>query len=267
MTRTATTPMTLADWLRAAYTEGAPCPPPESYHDLAAGLLTAEAAERLEDHSASCPACAAERELAELYFSAPADGMAASGDLARVIQRVERSLPLGLAGAGRSSVASAPAAPVAPLLPFPARTTSRRWLSPAAFRWAAAALLVLAAGLAYRGVRGPAAPALPAPEVGGVVRGAEVELEAPAGEVAALPGELRWSAYPGAAGYRIRLLAVDDSVLWEGRGTDSRIALPAEVLRGLHRAVEYGWAVEAVDGEGRRLAGSEVAHFRARPRL
>lgn len=260
---------TLEAWLGEAYGgagRGAGCPPAESYLDLAEGALDETAAARLEAHAEACPACAAERELARAFASGePGEGFDA-GTLAGVVAEVERGLPV------RAPADAAPGAGESRILPFarpvpaagPAAARPLLRPRPSWMRWAAAALLVLAAGLAYRGLP-PSMPPLPAPESGGVVRGGEVELSAPAGDLAELPAELRWEPFPGAARYRVRLLAVDDEVLWEGETGEARVALPADLLQTLHRAVSYRWTVEALDSARKPLALSEPGRFRALP--
>jgi len=125
-------------------------------------------------------------------------------------------------------------------------------------------VLILAVGLGYRMLNNPS-PSLPAPPQNETVRGAEVEVVAPVGEVPEIPGELRWEPVPGAASYRVRLSAADGTVLWDGTAAAPPVRLPAEVGARLHRAVVYVWTVEALDSNGARLAQSEPVRFRARP--
>jgi hypothetical protein len=122
----------------------------------------------------------------------------------------------------------------------------------------------MAAGLGYRAFQVPE-PALPAPEVGGVVRGGEVEAVSPLGEVAEIPGELRWVPLDGATSYRVRLTAVDGAVLWEGTALAPSLRLPAEAAGWLHRAVVYTWTVEALGPAGERLASSGPVTFKMKP--
>ena len=92
-----------------------------------------------------------------------------------------------------------------------------------------------------------------------------MEAVSPVGEVAGIPSELRWEPRSGAASYRVRLSAVDDTVLWETAVPAPPARLPAEVAGQLHRAVVYVWTVEALDASGARIAVSEPVRFRARP--
>lgn len=256
---------TLQEWLAAAYSgDEAGCPPPEAFLEAEPGSA---AARRLDEHAAGCPACAAERDLA-LLFAAPEGTAASAADLDFVVARLEAASPVRKA-AGQVVPFPAPLSPTA----APARTAppaergGRRRSLGASHLWklAAALVLVLGGGLLFE-LSHSGAPSLPPPQVGGPVRGGEVETLGPAGEVAAIPAELRWEPRAGARSYRVRLSAVDDTVLWEATVPASPAPLPAEVAAGLHPAVAYIWTVEALDASGTPIAASEPVRFRARPR-
>lgn len=245
---------TLDAWLRAAYADpeaGQPagCPPPEAFLEAEMEGLSREERRALEAHAARCPACAAERDLARLFDAAPEEAAVRPEDLSFVLSRI-----------------AAPSAPNVVAFPGPRRIEAppRPQRSRSFLRFAAAALLVMGVGLGYRAVYSPQ-PGLPAPEVGGVMRGSEVEAVSPVGDVAEIPTELRWVVVEGAASYRARITAVDGSVLWEGTVPASRISLPADVAGRLHRAVLYTWTVEALDPSGERLASSEPIRFKVKP--
>lgn len=246
-------PRTLEEWLHAAYASGeAGCPPPEAWLEAEAGSLTPQERRALEAHADRCPACAAERDLATLFDAGPAESGASPEDVAFIVSRLEKASPVRPAGRNSGSPR---------VVPFPGR--SRRF-SASLVRLAAAAVLLLAVGLGYRMLNHPS-PSLPAPPQNETVRGAEVEAVAPVGEVPEIPGELRWEPVPGAVSYRVRLSAVDGTVLWDGTAVAPAVRLPAEVGARLHRAVVYVWTVEALDPSGALLAGSEPVRFRARP--
>lgn len=237
--------LTLGDWLRAAYDSAeSGCPPPEAFLEAEAGNLSPEERRALDEHAARCPACAAERDLARTFEAAQAEDVR-SEDLSFVLSRLERSSP---AGSSRANV-----------VPFP-RIGLRIRRSPALFRLAAAAVLTIGVGLGYR-VYQEREPALPPPEAGEVLRGGEVEAVSPAGEIQEIPAELRWLPIPGAASYRVRLTAVNGSILWETVVPTPSASLPADVAGRLHRAVFYTWTVEALDAAGARLASSGPVRF------
>lgn len=263
---------TLDEWLRAAYdSEEAGCPPPEAFLEVETAGLSPEDRRTLDEHAERCPACAAERDLARLFDEAPDAAGVRPEDLAFVVSRLEEASPVRSAPAV-STVSSSSGAPNVVAFPGPRRAEAppaahqprRSGASRPLLRFAAAAVLVIGAGLGYRAVQSPD-PALPAPEIGGVVRGGEVEALSPAGEVAEVPGELRWAHREGAASYRVRITTVDDAVLWEMKTPASPVVLPREISARLHRAVLYTWTVEALDPNGARLATSEPLRFRVRP--
>ena len=239
-------PLTLEEWLRAAYAgDEAGCPPPEAF--LEAEALAPAERRRLDEHAGRCPACAAERDLARLFDAGPEAAEVSAGDVDFVVARLQEASPVRPAGK---------------VVPFPAAAPRR--MPSQAWKLAAVVVLLLGGGLLFR-LANPGAPPLPNPEVGGPVRGGELEALSPVGDATGIPSELRWNPRPGAASYRVRLLAVDDAVLWETTVPAPPARLPAEVQGKLQRAVSYLWTVEALDASGARLASSETVRFRIRP--
>jgi hypothetical protein len=135
---------TLADWLRAAYAgEESGCPPPEAYLEgELEGEASAEDRRRLDEHADRCPACASERELAQLFDAAPQGAGVRDEDVAFVASRLEAASPVRPA----ARVVAFPAAPAE----TPVRETRpRRSLQPV-WRIAAALILVLAGVFLFR---------------------------------------------------------------------------------------------------------------------
>jgi hypothetical protein len=255
--------LTLDAWLRAAYAspeagQPAGCPPPEAFLEAEMEGLSPEERRALDAHADRCPACAAERDLARLFDASPEEADVRSEDLDFVVSRLQETSPV------RSGLSKTPGTPNVVTFPGPRRAEAPRSRSShAMLRFAAAALLVIGLGLGYRAFQSPG-PDLPDPEVGGVVRGGEVEAVAPVGEIVEIPTELRWVVVDGAASYRVRMTAVDGSVLWETTVPAPPARVPAEVAGRLHRAVLYTWTVEALDPSGARLASSEPVRFKVR---
>jgi len=254
--------LTLEEWLRKAYAPGeGGCPPPEAFLPEELAALDPAARQRIDAHAERCPACSAERELARLFTDGPEAAEVPPEDVRFVVDRLEAASPVGRKG-GRVVPFTRAAAPVAPAAAAAAadhRPRRSPWL-----QLAAAAMVILAAGLfVQRYLLAP--PPLPAPPASGVLRGGEVEPLAPVGEVAAAPRELAWEPRPGAAAYHVRLRTVDDELLWEGTVAAPPARLPAAVSGLLRPAVTYAWSVEALDGRGARLAGSEPVRFHLRP--
>lgn len=247
---------TLRDWLRAAYAgEESGCPPPEAF--LEAGTVSPEERRRLDEHADRCPACAAERDLARL-FDDPGSAALPAGDVDFVVSRLAETSPVRPAGQVVPFPTPTPTPAAVPAARLPRQDRAPFW------RIAAALVLLLGGGILFQLSR-PGAPPLPPPVAGGAVRGGELEALYPVGDVAEIPSELRWTPREGTRLYRVRLVAVDDAVLWEGTVPAPPARLPDDVASKLHRAVSYTWTVEALDASGARVAASEAARFRARP--
>jgi hypothetical protein len=254
--------LSLAEWLRTAYSEAeAGCPPPEAFLDEAA--LAPDERRRLDAHADRCPACAAERDLARLFAGRPEESGVSREDLDFVVAQLEAASPVRPAG----QVVRFPS----PASPTPSQPAARRSAGRSSAAWpgslwkiAAALILVLGGGLLFR-LAQPAAPPLPSPVVGGPMRGGEIDALSPVGDIGEIPSELRWTPREGTHLYRVRLSAVDDKVLWESTLPAPPARLPADVVSRLHRAVSYTWTVEALDGAGARMAASEPVRFRAKP--
>lgn len=246
---------TLDAWLCAAYADAAAgCPPPEAFLEAEAEGLSPEERRTLDEHAARCPACAAERDLARLFDAAPEEADVRPEDLDFVVSRLGEPAPV------RENVVPFPASPGHRPTEAPRSRSGSRSL----LRFAAAAVLVIGLGLGYRAFQSPV-PELPDPGTGEVLRGSEVEAVAPVGEVAEIPPELRWVLVDRAASYRVRITAVDGSVLWEGTASAPSVHLPADVASRLHRAVVYTWTIEALDPGGARLATSGPVRFQVTP--
>lgn len=261
----------LGDWLRAAYEPAhageTACPPPERFLEAEMGELPDEERRRLDEHARTCPACAAEQELARLFHEAPEDAGVSGEDLGYVVARLEQASPVKPASRPQEP-------PSGKVVPFPARSPQpiqdvqpARHETSKARPWrlaAAAALLLTGSLLVWRSQ--PTQLPLPAPPgESEVFRGGDVEVISPLGEMESVPTELRWQEKDGARSYRVRLIAVDDTILWEGTVAAPPARLPDAVASTLHPAVVYVWTVEALDANGARVAVSEPARFRARP--
>jgi len=232
----------IEDLLMEAYGDDGPCPAPEAFLRSSTDGLTREERERLERHAETCPACAAERKLAREFDATPRTADPSSVDLQYVVNHLEaHPVVRGTAPAPR------------------ARPASRLMWS---WGLAAAAVLVVAVGGVM--LRGPSAPTLPSLGPDTVLRGARVEVEFPRGDLDAVPRTMRWESVDGAAGYRVVVTAVDDTILIENTTEIPSIELSDEDLGRMHPAVVYFWQVEALDSQGSRLAASERVRFRAR---
>ena len=89
-------PQSLDEWLRAAYADpAAGCPPPEAWLEEELAARLPEERRRLEAHAARCPACAAERDLAQGFDAGPEAAGVHPEDVAFVVSRLEARSPVG----------------------------------------------------------------------------------------------------------------------------------------------------------------------------
>lgn len=252
--------------LRGAF--GSDCPAPEVFlEDEWTRLSPAERA-RIEAHAATCPACAAERDLAALWDLPAEAGDLAAEDLDYVVGRIEEA-QAEPASTERSNVVPFPAGRIArPSVPtdvrqsLPARRAGRSF---AGWGLALAAVLALGIGLLVE-LRSRDLPDLPPPPAAGeTYRGASVLLAAPEGELQAAPERFEWEAVRGAVSYRVRIVDPLGEEIWSGTAERPALDLPVDAAAKLQTAVLYSWTVEAVDAGGQRIAGSEALKFRIAP--
>lgn len=249
-------------------------PKPFTAAGLEAGL--AEARERAARRGASAKSGAPAAAGASTVVGprAVTEAPATAGISASVGPRAETEAPATAsvsASAGPRAMIKTPAtggvsatAGTSAMTAAPARARARR-RSPRALALAATVVMALGVGMLLRDP-GPDAPRLPAEVPETVVRSAAVEPLAPLDRVAEVPAELRWRPVERARRYAVELLRTGDELVWRGETAGASIALPAEVRTALDRAVVYHWRVEALAGDGRRLARSEPARFVIAPR-
>ncbi|MDH3626987.1 MAG: hypothetical protein OEV00_08380 [Acidobacteriota bacterium] len=108
-------------------------------------------------------------------------------------------------------------------------------------------------------------PEVPSRGTGSVVRGTQLELIAPSGELTVVPQTLRWRSVDRAVHYQVQIFTVDDSLLWEAETDRETIDLPENAYSQLFPAVAYLWRVEARDVDGDLIAQSETVRFRMIP--
>ena len=128
--------------------------------------------------------------------------------------------------------------------------------------FAAASLLVIVAACVYS--RRGAAPEIQwTPDNSNrITRSGTLVLHAPAGDLTSIPTKLQWSEVPGAASYEVRILEVDQTVLWRGSTTASELTLPQEIRQRLVPGKTMLWNVTGRDAAGQNIAVSETGKFR-----
>jgi len=227
-------PQDRSEFWSSAARAGAECLNPEELEALLEGRGDA----RQQDHLKDCPACAAELGLLSSFVTCE--------------PRPDEVAAVDAIAAKLRSPAPAPA---------PGRTARARWnfSVPA---WAVGlAALVLVAGLAWQ-VRLWRDPALRVDESGdsSIVRSGGLRILAPSGELKAPPEEINWEPAPGAHRYRVRILEVDDTLVWSAEAETWRVALPPDARAYFVPSKTLRIEVEALDAGGRILrAGSSRA--------
>jgi hypothetical protein len=94
------------------------------------------------------------------------------------------------------------------------------------------------------------------------VRSASIEGIEPAGDISQPPAVLRWRAAASAASYRVRILDVDNVVIWQAPAKANQIEIPAAARALMLHKKTLFWQIEALDAKGTSLAQSAPSQFR-----
>jgi hypothetical protein len=201
------------------------------------------------DALAPTPECLAIERLAEELTTAEREH-------AKVCVRCQAELALF------RDVTDEPASPASQWVAAELQRRAGRPASRPALRavYAVAAALIIAIGLGSW-LR---EPSIEMPRDDQPYRSASLELLAPAGDLARAPNELRWANVPHATRYQIRILEVDSTVVWSGTTTQSRAALPPDVIAQFRPGKSLQWDVRAFRGN-ELLAVSETQTTRVTP--
>ena len=181
------------------------------------------------EHAASCPHCASEVTLYNQFMS---PSLSKEEDVA--VAWVQRNLKNPAEAEVQWWKLSSWLNPRT-LLPFAVAT----------------AAIVFAIGVDQSGVSiSPLSPI-----VDTVQRSTTVELLTPRGPVDVAPDTFRWNAVPGAALYRVKLMEVDKTVVWESTAeSNTQVTLPPAVRQKALPGKRLIWSVDAVDSNGKLIA-------------
>jgi hypothetical protein len=233
--------MTEAEWeqWQALLGRTADCP---ALEDLLKTQATGEA--RL-GHEVACPNC-----QAELAFFAAFDRSPTAEECKAVQSVTSRLAAIDWERAGEQGL--------------PAKTDSwwKRWvrpnvLAPAMVAVACSLALVTAIQLNHKG---QVSSEIRIPE-SETVRSQEVETVSPAGRLASVPTELRWKEVPRASAYRVQIMEVDKTVLWQGEARAGSLPLPPDVVRRIVPGKRLLWEVTALSAGGTQVATSGAQSF------
>lgn len=217
--------------LTDAYADAPDCPAPEVFLEASWKGLSDEERARVDEHALRCPACASERELARSFDESLSSESLSSDDVDWVVSRLED------------------------------RTRVARRRVPPYWGLAAAAVVVLGIAVGLLAIRTPGTT-LPDPgSAPSVMRGANIRMVQPIGDILDFPDRFAWEAVAGAEKYQVRVKGVDGTILWEKTVRHPEANLPERLRNSLHRAVRYRWSVEAFDAGGELLAKSDAVDF------
>jgi hypothetical protein len=126
---------------------------------------------------------------------------------------------------------------------------------------AAAAMLVIALGLGYVAINREPPVSITQTNTD-VYRSSRIRVIVPATEeVPTAPVELRWEAIPGATSYEVKIVEVDQTMLWRTSTRESRVAIPPQVVALFVPGKTIQWHVTALRGAA-TVADSGVQRFR-----
>jgi len=211
------------DLLRRAFGKTADCP---ELPELVASLERGDAP--AIRHAASCPHCANELNLYNQFMSptlTPEEDTA----VAWVQQNLKNP-----AQAERPWWSPSTWLNVRTLLPF----------------GVAAAAIVVAIGVSENA--GSNAPLKTIEDT--VQRSSGVELLGPKGVISGFPEAFRWNSVPQAVSYRVKLMEVDKTVVWESISLSTAVTPPAGIRQKALPGKRLIWTVDAIDASGKAIA-------------
>ncbi|BDC52119.1 hypothetical protein F183_A44340 [Bryobacterales bacterium F-183] len=95
------------------------------------------------------------------------------------------------------------------------------------------------------------------------VRSTSIEGVEPVGDISQPPQILRWRAAAGpAAGYRVRILDVDNVAIWQASAKSNQVEIPASARALMLHKKTLFWQIDALDAKGATLAQSVPSQFR-----
>jgi len=94
------------------------------------------------------------------------------------------------------------------------------------------------------------------------LRSGAIKVIAPSGDVASAPQSFTWEATQGAAKYRVKLMEVDQNVLWSTEINTFSIAVPEDIRVKMVPAKTLLWQLDALDASGKIIASSSPERFR-----
>ena len=95
-----------------------------------------------------------------------------------------------------------------------------------------------------------------------VTRSLQVVPIGPLGDVRQVPHEFQWRSEPGMSRYRVRLLEIDRTEVWNTIVTGQTAVLPPEVASKITLQKRMLWEVASLDAAGQAVSSSGLQSFR-----
>jgi hypothetical protein len=222
----------LVEFLRS----GDNCPPIEEIVTLLDGVRGIASQRACEEHVAGCPRCSTELYMFREFRSAQPNSE-------------ERAAVAAITATLRKSSPAKPAA-------WWQIVWQPRILAPASIALAAMAIVVAI------GVHGPTVPREPSAISRDVTRSLQVVPIGPLGDVRQVPHEFQWRSEPGMSRYRVRLLEIDSTEVWNTIVTGQTAVLPPEVASKITLQKRMLWEVASLDAAGQAVSSSGLQSFR-----
>lgn len=225
--------------------------------------LTPEQLETLLDgkqshpHLAHCSRCQSELALLKSFESGTplADEGAA---VAWISSHLDRNLAHIKDSSGRQGLRSR-VQDLEPRISWMAKV-----FAPRGWRWALPATALVAAAVMFAVLLRPQKEPQLQANAGNsnlVYRSQEVQLVSPVGDVQQVPRQLQWVAFPNTGKYKVALMEVDNSVLWDIETKATSIEIPASLRARMLPGKPILWQVTALDSQGKVLGASQVQRF------
>jgi len=233
------------DAFRAALGPGKDCPPIEDLERLTSEQPVATNVAR---HLESCSYC--QTELQILHAFQAGEGAQPSNEVQRVTELLQ---------ARSKKIVRQPALTQAPVSWWKAAFTMRR-MAQASFAMAA----ILVAAVVVIQFRPTKDRPLPDTTQSGqeILRSGGFAVLSPVGDIQVQPGEIRWEKVPNAANYRVRVVEVDGTELWQAETAADHIGLPPAVRARIVPAKTLFCQVSAVDAAGSKISETGLVRFR-----
>ncbi len=98
-------------------------------------------------------------------------------------------------------------------------------------------------------------------KIGQGIRGENIKICCPVGEIEELPEFIKWSEVKNADCYLIQLIDKDDQIMWSALAHESKIKIPSFIQRKIKKGKSYYLKIKAFSSDGRIILESKKINF------